>query len=351
MSEINFVGDLIFGDQPVLFGTGFDSRWSKCGYEGIFYYVKNVTNNAEFTIANFESVIKDRPYNENVKTWAMCCDKRICNELLKAKINVVSVANNHSADYGEEYFAFTVSELERSGIKVIGKKESPGVVLEVGNKKIGIIAASYLKTSHKNVNYFFCPSKDEWTHAIKSLGKIDKCIAYIHWGSEFVTNPTLKQIDIMKMILDSGIDDIIGHHSHILQSKYITGNNRVFFSLGNFVSDYWQKRLRKSEIIQYDVYNDEYYQLECNIDELGIPKYGAHCVKAHFETEFLEADNIFSNRIRMRVEYLFRIIISFPKIKEKKAFIKWLLSRIRYLIFNIIKEIKNPDIIYEKYER
>ena len=352
MAQINFLGDLIFGDQPVLFGLGFDSKWSKYGYKGIFSYVSGITNSAEINIANFESVIRERPEKETVRNWAMCCDKRICDELIKAQINVLSIANNHSFDYGNMGFELTIKELEHCGIKVIGKKECPGIVLNLDGKKIGIIAASYLKTMEKDVGYFFNPSKDEWVSAIKDLGKIDKCIAYVHWGNEFVTNPTFNQIEIMKTLLSVGISDIIGHHPHILQTKYITDNgNRVFFSLGNFISDYWQKRLRRSEIIQYNVSMDDYYQIKCEINGCGIPAIDGDFTKVCFDIEHHEAKNIFLNRLRMRIEYLFKILINFPRIKGKRVFLKWLLKRIRYVVSNIIKEIKNPDIIYEKYER
>lgn len=352
MSKINFVGDLILGDQPVLFGFGFDSIWNGKGYKGILSDVESILTVADFNVANFEAVIRKRPEIETVSSWSMCCDDRVCKELANAGINIVSIANNHSFDYGEKDFENTISSLEKNGIQVIGKKESPGVVLECDGKRIGLIAVSYLKTSYKDVKYFFNPERNEWIDALNKLGRVDKYIAYVHWGNEFIVNPTEMQIKIMNDLLSIGIDDIIGHHSHVLQTKYQTAKeNHIFFSIGNFLSDYWQKRIRKTEIVQYDVQNDKYYLMPCVINVKGTPCINGDISKVEFELEYRNNNNIFISRMRMRVEYLIKIIANFYRIKEKKAFIKWLIRRIKYVLFNCVSEIKNPDIIYEKYER
>lgn len=352
MGKINFMGDLIIGDQPVIFGIGLDSRWSKNGYSKILRHVERPLKEADFNVINFECTIKSRPERENIINWSMCCDERICDELVKAGINVVSVANNHSFDYGKEGFENTVDAFKKCGIQVIGKKEAPGIVLKIGGKKIGLIAASYLKTRSDDVEYFFKPSREEWKNAIEQLGEIDKCIAYIHWGNEFIVNPAKTQIDIMNELILLGIDDIVGHHSHILQSNYIAENgNCIFFSLGNFVSDYWQSRLRKSVIVQYNVKENEYYSMSCDINEEGIPIERKNFRKVEFKRNYDVADNVFANRIRIRVEYLIKILCNFYKIKGKRYFLLWLIKRIKYVVFNMFAEIKNPDIIYEKYER
>ena len=91
--------------------------------------------------------------------------------------------------------------------------------------------------------------------------------------------------------------------------------------------------------------------MPCVINVKGTPCINGDISKVEFELEYRNNNNIFISRMRMRVEYLIKIIANFYRIKEKKAFIKWLIRRIKYVLFNCVSEIKNPDIIYEKYER
>lgn len=353
METIQFVGDLIIGDQPVILGCGFDGIWHENHYQEIFAGVKNELQNADVNVANFEAVISERPDKPNVNNWAMCCDETIVDVLKKNHIDVVSVANNHSLDYGEEKFYNMVAKLETAGIQVLGKKDKPWVVLEVADKKIAIIGATYLPVFRaKNIPYLLNPTQDDWKNILSEIGAVDRSIAYVHWGSEFVTMPTPKQREIRNDILAAGVDDIIGHHPHILQKNEKIDSHHVFYSLGNFMSDYWQKRLRITQILSLDIEAMEYQVIPCEINKKGIPhaQSGKHAV-AYTEEKDWKENSLFFSRLRMRVEYLLHIIRCIPKMKGKKVFMKWLWSRAKYVLANMRKEVKDPEIIYKKYER
>ena len=111
MSEISFLGDLMFGDAPITFGYGVYSTWSKKDYKGIFEGVSSVLNSSDFVVANFEAMIRTNITDKNIYSWSMCCEKNVCQELINNNIKICSVANNHTYDHKEEGFKETVENL------------------------------------------------------------------------------------------------------------------------------------------------------------------------------------------------------------------------------------------------
>ncbi|MHA1638133.1 MAG: CapA family protein, partial [Candidatus Thorarchaeota archaeon] len=73
-------------------------------------------------------------------------------------------------------------------------------------------------------------------------------VVQCHWGDEFITIPNAEQIQMANELVESGVDIIIGHHSHVYQGLRTINERPVFFSLGNFVSDMNESYLRRSAI-------------------------------------------------------------------------------------------------------
>lgn len=350
MRKIGFVGDLILGDQPVIFGCGVDSFWHKKNYEGLFDGATKVLREFDYTIANFEAIIKQRTDDDNVNNWSMCCDENVCKVIKESGIDIVSVANNHTFDYGIEAYENTVNCLEKNGISIIGKKEKPWVILKDNDMSIALVGVSYLKVKAKeNVPYFFSPKEEEWEYVLSNIAHCDKKIVYVHWGNEFIPFGTEKQKEIANNLSEMGFDIIIGHHPHIIEDEEMVQNTACFYSLGNFVSDYWQKRLRKTYVLEYDLSEDKFVKHHGNINKSGAPVINGKTEEVVFNKSSDSSCSVFLSRTRVRFEYLFKMIISFYKIKGKKAYLSWIFGRFKYILKYGKKEIKNPDIVYEKY--
>ena len=348
--SVNFMGDLVLGDQPVIYGFGFDSVWGPKKYSGIFDGVCECTVSTKYNVANFEAVIKKRENHMSVSEWSMCCDESISVELKKANINIVSVANNHTMDYGIKWFDYTVKCLTDNGINVIGIKDKPYTKIQLDEKKVAIVSASYIKVkANKDIGYFYNPTQEEWERVFAECDDCDMKIVYIHWGNEFIKTPTETQKSIATMLITLGVDVIIGHHPHILQHNQLVLGNPVVYSLGNFISDYWQKRLRKTSIINFCT-SKQLVQYDCIIDKFGCPQLLDNNSKELDYSKKTERESVFLNRTRMRIEYLVKILCNFYRIKEKRKFAKWIYKRFIYIIKYFFSEIKNPDIVYEHYE-
>lgn len=356
MTKIGFVGDLMFGDQPVTFGYGFNSQHSSNNYSGIFDGVNNYLHRIDMVVGNFESIIRKLPLDPSVTNYSMCCAENITYQLLNSNLKILSLANNHTMEYGEEGYKYTKKILEESGITIIGDKEQPWTIISIdGKEKVGIFAASYIRTTSANPCYLYFPNESTLESIIDKMKQdgANKIFAYIHWGNEFVTHVNKMQIDVARQLAQLGVDLIVGCHSHILQPTAHVQDIPVVFSLGNFISDYWQKRIRNTEILEVDLNDGELsiIKTNCIINKYGCP--------IQIESTVLETENtlviatknqINSARWQMRVEYLSKLLLNFHRIRNKSEKIKWFLKRLKYILGFMRRELRDPDVIYEQYE-
>lgn len=70
--------------------------------------------------------------------------------------------------------------------------------------------------------------------------KVDVLIVHMHWGPEYVREPSREQRQLAQLLSELEVDIIFGHHPHVLQPIDILKNEEtshetiVFYSLGNF---------------------------------------------------------------------------------------------------------------------
>lgn len=116
---------------------------------------------------------------------------------------VVSVANNHSADFGFDAFSHTVSEIERAGYVVVGAAWDASVEL---SSQVNLVAA----TQWTNQRHDYPASLDD----VDRWRRDDRCnILFAHWGHELETHPRPALIDTARELIASW-DAVVGHHSH-----------------------------------------------------------------------------------------------------------------------------------------
>lgn len=141
----------------------------------------------------------------------------------------VTLTNNHINDFGTDGFIMTKTILESKGISVIDNApfyyENYGIIsfmdLSTSNS-----ADEYIRFSKKKADKFIKEAKEKGARNI---------IALMHWGIENDPNPVKSQIDNAHWLIDHGIDLIIGHHPHCVQSVENYKGKLIFYSLGNGV--------------------------------------------------------------------------------------------------------------------
>lgn len=175
-----------------------------------------------------------------------CLSSDLMLELQSA--DIVSLANNHVYDYGEEALLDTMDTLEQAQIPYVGAgrnlEEAEKIVYFIANgRKIAIVAAtqiersySYTKEATKDSPGVLKTLKpDKFTEVIrKAKSNSDIVIAYPHWGTEGNHSYGADQKELAEAFVSAGADVIIGGHTHCLQGIAYIEDVPVLYSLGNF---------------------------------------------------------------------------------------------------------------------
>ena len=70
----------------------------------------------------------------------------------------------------------------------------------------------------------------------------------LHWGLEYLDYPSPDQLSLGRLLIDAGVDVIVGHHPHVLQPYEYYNNGLIIYSLGNFVFDLWHPETKVTAI-------------------------------------------------------------------------------------------------------
>lgn len=216
--------------------------------------------NGDLNFLNVETVVTDRndlprdtkgqkgPFNFRMHPNGM-------RHLVSRGFNMLSLANNHSMDYGVPGLKETlkhVGAIERERLAVatgIGmNREEASRPRRVNVKGSEIAFASIGIVTNNLARHRAGPDKpgqiayrfdDDFAEIRKRLtaSPADYRILSIHYGLEGRVRTDAKQISEWRRqaALKDGIDMIVGHHAHVVRGVELAGNSLIFYGMGNFL--------------------------------------------------------------------------------------------------------------------
>jgi poly-gamma-glutamate synthesis protein (capsule biosynthesis protein) len=204
---------------------------------------------ADITFINLESPFSDRgPYFEHSLIFHAAPEAIAGLQL--AGVVIASTANNHSRDCGPHGVEFTVKWLRSHGISPLGTSESEstthqGVVLERKGVRFGFLGYTF---DQQNGNWHDIDPRIAITDMptmcrdVAALRKrAEVVIVSMHHGIEYRMKPTQAQIAFAHAAIDAGAALVVGHHPHVIQATESYRSGLIFYSLGNFVFDQYQR--------------------------------------------------------------------------------------------------------------
>lgn len=238
--KIISVGDYMTGENVHHFGRGIPSKFRNKYRELISEEVIEVISDGDLLFLNFESALAHR---KNLS--GLPIDKAVYMapletlDLLKS-LNIpiiANIANNHFAQHGPKVTEYTIEQLEKQGIIVIGKNNQP-VKLAINGINFQIWGVSVIKDKSIYSSYFRS-SYEDLADTIEYGDKEENEIRIIsiHWGKEYNTLEHSKQRDLAQKLSQKGFDIILGHHPHTIQPVSKIDNTWVIYSHGNFLFD------------------------------------------------------------------------------------------------------------------
>jgi len=202
----------------------FENVAAEKGYGWFFSGLLPLFESDDMTLVNFEGTLTEETKKKD-KKFNFRGPAEYTDILTLGSVEAVTVANNHTLDYGETGREDTIKNLENAGITVSGN----GIlgVFEHRGVKVGMTGYCFpYKDGKKDI------SKD--VKALREMG-CQIVIASFHWGSEYREDFTGEQRTIGRAAIKAGADIVVGHHPHIVQGIESYEDTYILYSLGNLV--------------------------------------------------------------------------------------------------------------------
>ena len=218
----------------------------------VFEKISPLLKDADLRIGNLETVLSgkgDPKYNK------LCLrgDESYIRTLKDTGFDVVSLANNHSFDYGLDAYYDSLLRIRETGIDVVGAGRNLGesrkmLFLTINGIRLGVLAYSSRTTNGHNYADDDTPGvapleKEYITEDIRKYkNDVDHLILLLHWGIEYSPYPAPDQLSLAHRFIDKGARLVIGHHPHILQGIEHYNDGLIAYSLGNLCDSdlYWE---------------------------------------------------------------------------------------------------------------
>jgi poly-gamma-glutamate capsule biosynthesis protein CapA/YwtB (metallophosphatase superfamily) len=215
--------------------------------EGVAYPFARVLplfEGADLLIGNLEGAFTDRGVAQE-KTYTFRAPPALAPVLSEAGFDAVSLANNHSYDFGEVGLLDTLDALDGVGVASFGAGRDAteayeARLLEVRGTRIALLGFNDRGGSQPagpGVPGVATPSA-EMVAAVEAAGAAaDHVIVMFHWGSEYTQEVTARQRELAHAAIDAGAEVVLGSHPHVLQRVERYRGGVIAYSLGNFVFD------------------------------------------------------------------------------------------------------------------
>lgn len=224
--DILYVGD-------IMLGRAVETYMENNGTSTPFAYMSGLLSEPTVTVGNFEGVVSPIHEHAPSMTYRFSVKEGYLEELRTQGFDVLSLANNHSFDYGTSSLAHTRTLCKSynlyCGGSPLNRDEYITHVVYEGDERIGFI---FLHTLYGGV------STTTLRATLDELGNVsDTQVAYIHWGNEYELVHSSSEEELGHFLIDNGIDVVVGHHPHVVQDIEMYLGKPIVYSLGNFIFD------------------------------------------------------------------------------------------------------------------
>lgn len=259
----------------------------KNGYEYPFLKTSSLLSEADLTFGNLETAITP---GKIVTTGEMMfrSDPEVAKTLKDFGFDIVSLANNHTPNYGQKGLLDTFKFLAEQKIDYIGAGKDLAEarqlkITEVKGIKIGwlaynaddVVPISY-QASDKRAGTVFMDVELMKSDVLAAKEQVDLVFVSMHAGTEYTAVPNKMQTDFARAAIDVGADLIIGHHPHVVQHLEKYKDKFIIYSLGNFVFDQmWSEPTRRGLAMEISATKNKVEQLRfvpIMIDDYSQPR-------------------------------------------------------------------------------
>ena len=234
---LSFVGD-VHGERPISPNLTADRKATE--------QIKKVFSQSDINLVNLETAITSNN-NKREKQYNFKATNSFLYGLNDLGVNLVSLANNHTYDYGKEGFIDTLNNLDSANILYTGGGKSQEeayspLIVEIRGVKIAYLGFAKVNGGAGSIAIGDLPGTTDGYNErlvkksiIKAKELSDYVVIVVHWGQENSFSPRKREEDSAEKWLSYGADLIVGSHPHVIQPIVRVGNKEIAYSLGNFI--------------------------------------------------------------------------------------------------------------------
>lgn len=242
--SVAMVGDMMLGtDYP-------ENHLPDDDGQSFLAAVTPVLRSADIAIGNLEGVLvaggtPAKDCDNPAACYMFRSPPRYAQHFVDAGFDVLSLANNHARDFGEDGRSATMQTLDEHGIRHSGR-EGDFATLQVHRLSIAVLAYSVTRESNLLHDY------DKVAQTISEQArKHDIVIVSFHGGAEggdvqhlpfaeetYYGEPRGDVVRFARLAVDSGADLVFGHGPHVVRAMELYRDRLIAYSLGNFATYY-----------------------------------------------------------------------------------------------------------------
>lgn len=237
--NMKFVGDVMFAGslRPII---------QKNGYAYPYKWVSASLQAADLTAATLETSVTKRGTAQG-KQFTFRSDPENLPHLAKAGVDLVTLANNHSLDFGQIGLTDTMRYLDQHKIAHVGAGKNEAAAFRPVIRNLNGIRVAFIGLSRvlPATSWMAGPNRPGLAEtynparAVRSIANAQKqadlVVVLVHWGKELNDYPVEHQTTLAKRYIDAGADLVIGSHPHTLQGFQNYKGKWIAYSMGNFI--------------------------------------------------------------------------------------------------------------------
>ncbi len=187
-----------------------------------------------------------RVFNFRAPPWA-------AQELARLGVDCVTLANNHTLDYGPDALLDTLSHLDAEGIRAVGagtdaERARAPVILEANGFRLAVVAFADHPTEYAAAadrpGIAHADLRDGLPDWLASFPAADAVLVTPHWGPNMTTEPPRRVRRTAPALLEAGATLVAGHSAHVFHGVA----PRVLYDLGDFIDDYRVDRTLRNDL-------------------------------------------------------------------------------------------------------
>lgn len=213
--------------------------------------IKKIQSSVDYSIVNFECPVVKNIYKPIEKCGPnLCCQSNAIDAIQYAGFDLVTLANNHIMDYGEEGLRDTLIECEDHHIAVVGvgknKSEASQVFYTTINGQVLAIVNccehEFSVASEANPGANALDPIQQYYAICEAKKNADFVLIIVHGGHEMYQLPSPRMVEMYHFYIDIGATAVINHHQHCYSGYEIYKGCPIFYGLGNLCFDRRERR-------------------------------------------------------------------------------------------------------------